>query len=207
MQTDRRRTWCVLAVAAFLLAAIAAPLRADSIWDRRQQASAFLYSDNLASEVGDSLTVLVSETSSFKQEANRTLEKDTSSTGTASFKTPLVNLDIASGDADSSSTRKSTGTMDYNGSRVFQDSVTVTVVDKLPNGNLVVGGRSNRHIAGENVDTILTGVVKPEDIAAGNVVSSAQVAYLSVYYETNGSADTFAKDGWLSHIVNVFWPF
>ena len=207
MGADRRRTCCILAVAALVLAAAAAPLRADSIWDRRQASAAFLYSDTLASEVGDSLTVIISETSSFKQQADRTLEKDTSSTAHASFKTPVVDLSIASGDADHDSARKFTGTMDYNGKRIFADSVTVTVVDKLPNGNLVVGGRSNRQIAGEEVTTVLTGIVKAEDISGTHTVSSARVAYLSVYYETSGSADTFAKDGWLNRVLSVFWPF
>lgn len=207
MGVDRRRTCCILAVAALVLAAAAAPLRADSIWDRRQASAAFLYSDTLASEVGDSLTVIISETSTFKQQAARTLEKDTSSTAHASFKTPVVDLSIASGDADHDSTRKFTGTMDYNGKRIFADSVTVTVVDKLPNGNMVVGGRSNRQIAGESVNTILTGIVKPEDIGAGNAVSSARVAYLCVYYETNGTSESFVKDDWLSRILDVFWPF
>ena len=207
MRTDRRRTCFFLVAAALAVAAAAPPLRADSLWEKRQPSAAFLYSDNLATEVGDSLTVVISETSSFKQQADRSLEKTTNSTATASFNTPLVDLSIASGDATHDSTRKSDGTMDYNGKRIFADSVTVTVVDKLPNGNLVVGGRSNRQIAGEEVVTVLTGIVKAEDISVSNTVSSARVAYLSVYYETSGQADTFAKDGWLSSILSVFWPF
>ena len=85
--TDRRRTWCVLAVAALLLAAMAPPMRADSIWEKRQASSAFLYSEYPVPG-GDSLTVLVSETSSFKQEADRTMEKDTSEHGGPASRRP-----------------------------------------------------------------------------------------------------------------------
>jgi len=207
MRADRRCMLHMLALAAVLLLAAAPPLRADSIWDRRQPSAAFLYADNLAADVGDSLTVLISEQSSFKQQADRALEKTTSSSATANFATPLVDLSIASGNADHSSSRKFDGSLVFNGKRIFTDSITVSVVDKLPNGNLVVGGRSNRHIAGEEVSTVLSGIVKPEDIAGSNTVSSARVAYLSVYYETSGSSESFERDGWLSRILSLVWPF
>jgi len=207
MRADRRRAIRVTAMAALLLLAAAPALRADSIWDRRQPSAAFLYADNLAADVGDSLTVQISEQSAFKQQADRSLEKTTSSSATANFETPVVDLSIPAGTADHDSSRKFDGSLDYNGKRTFTDSITVTVVDKLPNGNLVVGGRSNRQIAGEEVSTVLSGIVKPEDIGAANTVSSARVAYLSVYYETSGSSESFDRDGWLTRIINFVWPF
>ncbi len=207
MRAERHYTRRLPALAALVLLAAAPAVRADSIWDRRQPSAAFLYADNLAAEVGDSLTVLVSEQSAFKQKADRSLEKTTTSSATANFETPVVDLSIPAGTADHDSSRTFDGSLDYNGTRTFTDSITVTVVDKLPNGNLVVGGRSNRQIAGEEVSTVLSGIVKPEDVAAGNTVSSARIAYLSVYYETSGSSESFDRDGWLSWIINFVWPF
>jgi len=206
MRADRRRTRVALA-ALFLLLAAAPALRADSIWDRRQPTAAFLYADNLATDIGDSLTVMVSEQSTFKQQADRTLAKTTSSSAKANFETPVVNLNIPAGTADHDSSRQFGGSLAYDGKRIFTDSITVTVVDKLPNGNLVVGGRSSRQIAGESVTTVLSGIVKPEDIEAENTVSSARIAYLNVYYETSGSSESFERDGWLSWIINFVWPF
>ncbi len=206
MRADRRCTRVALA-ALFLLLAAAPALRADSIWDRRQPTAAFLYADNLATDIGDSLTVIISEQSTFKQQADRSLSKTTSSSAKANFETPVVDLSIPAGTADHDSSRSFDGSLDVNGKHTFTDSVTVTVVDKLPNGNLVVGGRSNRRIAGESVTTVLSGIVKPEDVGAGNTVSSARVAYLNVYYETTGSSESFERDGWLSWIINFVWPF
>jgi flagellar L-ring protein precursor FlgH len=118
-----------------------------------------------------------------------------------------VDLNIPAGTEDHTSSRKFDGSLTFNGQRTFTDSITVSVVDRLPNGNLVVGGRSSRQIAGESVTTVLSGIVKPEDIAASNTVSSARVAYLSVFYETSGSSEAFQRDGWLSTILSILWPF
>jgi len=209
MEAERAGIVRMLAVLVLALA-VTAPVpaaRADSIWDRRRPSTAFLYTDNLAADVGDSLTVLISERSTFSHEADRELEKTSSSAASANFNTPLIDVNIASGNADHQSSRTFEGSVDYNGERLFADSITVTVTDRLPNGNLVVAGRSIRLIAGEEVVTILTGIVKPEDISGANTVSSARVAYLGINYETSGASEKFVKDGGLSRILSLLWPF
>ena len=63
-------------------------------------------------------------------------------------------------DSKQDSTREVKGSHEFTGSRTFADSITVTVIDELPNGNMVVAGRSERQIAGEETLTMLTGIVK-----------------------------------------------
>ncbi len=194
-----------LAVGLALVFCIAAA--ADSIWARRDRTAAFLFQDNLAANEGDSLTVLVQDQSSFNVEGERDSEKTTAQTGSIGISTPLGGLTWPPEDSKQESTRTFGGSHEYNGTREFADSVTVTVVDRLPNGNMVVAGRSERHIAGESTLTILTGIVKPEDVSGSNTVSSTRVAHLKVYYETTGPAGDYLREGWLSKIVNLLWPF
>ena len=69
-----RREW----VQAWLFGAILTPTltaRADSIWERREQRSAFLFVDNRARRVGDLLTVTVKESTGAKNNEERTLDK------------------------------------------------------------------------------------------------------------------------------------
>jgi flagellar L-ring protein precursor FlgH len=200
----RGRVW--LAVLAGLALAGAAA-SADSIWDRREPLAAFLYTDNLASQVGDSLTVLITDQSSFTKKGDRQIEKTTASSGSANLESIVADVNIPVGSLTQESSRTFEGSNKYTSTRQFADSITVTVVDRLPNGNLVVAGRSLRRVAGEDVDTMLTGIVKAEDISEANTVPSNRVSHLSLYYETSDDSDAYLKHGWLNRILNYLWPF
>jgi flagellar L-ring protein precursor FlgH len=197
-----------LAAAALLTIAAAGPsARADSIWDKRTRAHGFLYSDNLAADVGDSITVVINDKTTFKKDDERELERTTESSGTVKVETSLVDLGIPSGTLTESSSRTVEGSDEFDATWEFVDSITATVVDKLPNGNLVVAGRSERHIRGEDVTTILTGIVKPEDVSAGNSVLSSRVARLRLHYETAGTSSAYVTGGWLTRALDLVWPF
>ncbi len=204
---DSNRWMHGLLVGTGLLLTLCAVARAESLWDRRTRSAGFLYTDNLASEIGDSLTVLVAEETSFELEGGRALEKTTGSSGKLNVETPLVDVGIPAGQLDQESSRTFDGSLDYNDTRQFVDSVTVTIIDTLPNGNLVIAGRSQRDVAGEKAVTVLSGVVKPQDVSGANTVTSTRIAYLDVYYETSGPGESYVKDGWFNRILNIFWPF
>lgn len=198
---------CLLA--GLLLAALATgpAARADSLWDKRTRTAAFLYTDNVAAEIGDLLTVLIADQSSFIVKGEREAEKVTEQSGEFSIDTTLVDVSWPASTATQKSSRKFESESEYTGSRRLLDRITVTVVDKLPNGNMVIAGRSERVISGEKVVTVLTGIVKGEDVAGDNSVSSQRVAHLRIYYETSGSTEAYLKDGLLNRIMNVVWPF
>jgi len=204
MTGGRRACAACCVVAALCLCGAA---RAESIWDRRDGNAAFLYSDNVAAHTGDSLTVLVEDQSSFSLAGERDSEKTTSQVGSIALSTFVGGLTWAPEDSKQDSTREFKGSREFTGTRTFADSITVTVIDELPNGNMVVAGRSERQIAGENTLTILTGIVKPEDVSGSNMVSSRRVAHLNVHYETRGPATSYLQEGWLSKLLNLVWPF
>ena len=206
--TGLRRATALAILAGVLLALGAAPPAcADSLWDRRDGRAAFLFSDNLAADVGDSITVVIADESSFTKKGERELEKTSSSSGSVNINTKLVDLSIPAGNLSQESSRKLEGSNEYTSSREFVDSITCTVIDRLPNDNMVIAGRSSRTIADEDVVTILTGIIRPEDVSASNSVSSMRVAHLSVYYETKDDVDAYMNHGWLNKIINILWPF
>ena len=205
--SSRRLPAAILPVAVLMLALAVAPVGGESIWDRRQPDAAFLFTDNLASDVGDNLTVLIADESAFKFEGDRELEKTTSHTANLNLETIAGDVSIPAGSLEQSSSRTFEGSDAHTGAREFTDSITVTVRDRLPNGNLVVGGRKVRVIAGEEVVTTLTGIVAPEDVSAANTVSSTAVAYLSVHYEASGTSAAYIAEGWLNRLISFFWPF
>ena len=200
-----RKGWiCAVAVLG-VLAGVRA-VRGESIWEHRSRTHAFLFTDNLAAEIGDSLTVLIADNSSFTKTVERDMEKSTSHSSEAYLKRGGVDwfspLDLAE---DSSRTFESGD--EHTGTRKFADSITVTVVDKLPNGNLIIAGHSQRTIAKEHVITVLTGIVRPEDVGASNTISSTRVAHARIYYETDDPMDGFVEPGLVTRLLNYMWPF
>lgn len=113
----------------------------------------------------------------------------------------------ATGDISAKSARSFSGNASYKDSREYTDKMTVTVVDVLPNGNMVISGRRSMLIAGEERTLALSGVVRPIDIGPDNKIHSRYVADLRTVYEGDGPSRRFVRQGWFSKAANKLWPF
>jgi flagellar L-ring protein precursor FlgH len=213
MQTNRRQ-WimlCLTPVAAAPLIS-SSDLLADSIWERRTQHSAYLYMDNRARRVGDLLTVSVNENTGATNKEERTLKKDTA----ASAKLNLAASGNAGGagrsasgqmNGSNSSDRSFQGSADFASERQLVDQMTVTVVDILPNGNLVIEGYRRRLVQNEMRLLRISGVIRPNDIEIPNLIESRFIANFNVSYEGTGVESKFTNQGWLGRVTNKVWPF
>jgi len=89
----------------------------------------------------------------------------------------------------------------------FNASITVTVTDVLSNGNLVVSGEKQIALD-KGVEYIrFSGVVHPDDIQLGNIVSSSKVADARLEYRTTAKYDTAELASWLGRFFYSFLPF
>ena len=194
-------------------------LQADSIWAKRDQNKKDLYADDKARHIGDVITITISEKSLVDNKQNRNLSKATSRSvdfdgqlGIVS-KTPsgevtgnyLPRMPGVKMSATSSNTLD--GKADYKDDRSFIDSITVVVVDVMPNNNLVVMGTRTREISGDKQVIEVSGIVRPSDIAYDNTIKSEQIANFSIITRNTGIAAEFNKPGWLGKIFDIFWPF
>ncbi|MBX9625895.1 MAG: flagellar basal body L-ring protein FlgH [Gemmataceae bacterium] len=224
------RRW-VLAVGG--LGVGAAPVVvADSIWDRRDPRYAFLFQDNRARQVGDLLTIAVTETTvAAEQDARAQTRAATTSGqlglfGTGTTFAPAAGV-VAGGtgggggttpagqaargvvlplpSAQAAATFSGAATMNTN--RVFTDRIGVTVVDIMPNGNLVVEGYRSRVVQGEERVLRITGVVRQQDVAVGNIVPSQFVANFRISYLGRGPATRTTRPGWLGRVYDAVRPF
>ena len=64
--------------------------------------------------------------------------------------------------------------------------ITVTVVEVLPNGNLIVRGEKRLTINNGNEYIRLSGIVRPIDIQTDNSVMSTQIADATIMYTGDG---------------------
>ncbi len=213
MRTTRRQ-WIILWLTPIAAAPLLSPaeLAADSIWDRRDQRSGYLYMDNRARRVGDLLTVSVNENTGATNKEERNLKKDTA----ASAKLNLAASGNAGGagraasgqmNGSNASDRTFQGSADFASERQLLDQMTVTVVDILPNGNLVIEGYRRRLIQNEMRLLRVSGVVRPNDIEIPNFVESRFIANFNVSYEGSGVESKFTNQGWLGRIGNKVWPY
>ncbi len=202
---------CLTPVAAAPLVAPGS-LFADSIWERRDQRSGYLYMDNRARRVGDLLTVSVNENTGATNTEQRKLKKDTAVSSDVNFAAKGSTGGTsrsASGDVSGGSTsdRSFQGSANFASERQLLDQMTVTVVDIMPNGNLVIEGYRRRLVQNETRLLRVSGIVRPNDIDIPNIVESRFIANFHVSYEGRGVESRFTNQGWLGRIGNKVWPF
>lgn len=187
-------------------------LMADSIWDRRDQRSGYLFMDNKARRVGDTLQVIINENTGANNKEQRNLKKDTAASGKFDFSGSTGSSSAgksaaASVSADNSSDRSFQGSANYQSNRQLQDAMQLTVIDVLPNGNLVVEGFRDRIVSNEHRLLRVTGVIRPNDIDVTNTVNSQNIADFTIKYEGGGTESRFTNQGWLGRIGNKVWPY
>jgi flagellar L-ring protein precursor FlgH len=193
-------------VCLFSVLFVAACAHGGSIWAKRDKNNRKPYADDTARSIGDVLTIKITEDSKVDNKAKRDLQKDTDKSNTFDGKVGgFADLGEFGMSAKSSNNLKSKA--DYKDERSFADSVTVTVVDIQPNGNLVVMGTRNRNIGGDVQTIEVSGIVRPSDIAFDNTIKSQQVADFRIVSRNGGVSEPYTRPGWLGRIFDVIWPF
>ena len=163
-----------------------------------------------ARNVGDLLTIRLVERTDAQKRSSSSVKKSNDQQislpvvagktyPTSAVGQPLIGLtsetDFA-GEGDAAQGNKLTG------------EVTVTVIQVLSNGNLVVRGEKRIGINQGNEYVRIAGIVRPEDIDPFNVVSSTKVGDATFQYVGEGQVADAAVMGWLTRFfISAFWPF
>lgn len=184
---------------------------AQSLWARRQPSKAFMFYDTQARQVGDLITVVISESTDVANRDNRAMDRNVESSGGFSFGGSLSgDLGNRAGEAEwNQSTQgsgKFEGETEYGVQREFSDRITATIVQCLPNGNLVVQGKRTRIVSGETRTLTVSGIVRPIDIRADNSIESRFIGDFQVQYEGVGNESDFTKQGWATRLWNHIRP-
>jgi flagellar L-ring protein precursor FlgH len=69
---------------------------------------------------------------------------------------------------------------------VFTGTITVTVIEVLPNGNLLVSGEKQVAIGHGQEYIRLSGIVNPYFVNASNTIASSQIADARIEYKESG---------------------
>jgi flagellar L-ring protein precursor FlgH len=169
-----------------------------------------LFEDQVARRVGDILTITLNERTDAKKDADNEVKKD----NTTSISVPTIlgksNREILGYELNSSLTSANSfkGEGETNQSNELTGNITVTVVEVLPNGNLMVRGEKRVTLNDGDEFIRLSGIVRPVDIDSNNTISSNKVADATIMYTGQGALADASRMGWLARFFNSpLFPF
>ena len=166
-----------------------------------------LFEDRRARFVGDTITINIAE----KVQASKKSENKTTRSQNIDVTVPtVIGLPFkgVQGTAlAASDTNNFAGKGENTSSNDFTGTITVTVIEVYPNGNLLVSGEKQIGLKEGEEFVRFSGVVNPNTITSANTVTSTQVADARIEYKANGFIDTAQVMGWLGRFFLTFLPF
>ena len=160
-----------------------------------------------ARSVGDIVTIVLSESINFKdsltyasERSSNTVDNFTNLINKILPGTPLNNQFNNFGGSNSVDSSTSN-----NRTMGISDSVTVQVVQMLPNGNLMVQGKKTLLNGGERVDLLVSGVVDPRFIDQKGQVSSKNVANFQFALAGKGAVTRAGNEGIINRAVKYLF--
>jgi flagellar L-ring protein precursor FlgH len=169
-----------------------------------------LFADQRARQPGDMLTIVLQE----RTQARTSAATATSKSGNISLPGPtLFGRPVTAGgtpimEAQVGTDREFSGAGSSEQANQLDGFITVQVLEVTPNGLLRVQGEKRLRINRGDETIVLTGLVRPQDIAPDNTVPSARVANAEIEYAGRGALGDANRPGWASRFFSsVLWPF
>lgn len=163
-----------------------------------------LWNNVTARNVGDTLTVILAESTEAEKSATTTAKKSTSAdlTGPTVLGRPITKNGTALLEASMGNDSSFAGNGAATQSNKLDGFITVTVAKRFSNGNLLVRGQKWVAINSGREYVRLQGVVRPSDISPDNSVVSYKVADAYIAYGGQGTVANASKPGWLYRFFN-----
>ena len=166
-----------------------------------------LFETAVARRVGDTVTINLQENTA----AQKSSSTSTSKSSKVEIPPPtlfggpvtLNGRDILSNELETN--RDFDGKGDSQLSNKLQGFITVTVAQRLANGNLVVRGQKWIGINQGKEFVRIQGVIRPIDIQPDNSIPSYKVADASITYGAQGALNDANRPGLLSRFFNSIW--
>lgn len=165
-----------------------------------------LFENIRARAIGDLLTVQIQENTTARQRSNSSVNREGKlEAGIASL--PFVTSPVVSrAKVGASSSNDASAKGESGSDNVFNGTITATVVEVLPNGNLVIAGEKQVGV-NQTVDSLrFSGVIDPRFIRPGNQIASTQVADVRVEFRGKGDIDRAMTVGWLQRFFFSWSP-
>lgn len=180
-----------------------------------------LYEDMKAKQIGDIITVVLTEVTAANKKSETKLNKKATAAianpnllGTGpkfdlpkQLPIPLITTDNLNLAATIDADRTFDGKGDSNQSNSLNGTITVTVTQIYPNGNLFIRGEKWITLTQGDEFIRISGIVRPQDITPDNTLTSSRIADARITYSGRGDMHNMNKPGWISKILgSKLWP-
>lgn len=170
-------------------------------------ASRTLFEDRRARYVGDTITVSITENTSASTKSNTNVSRTGSISASAGPFSGSPAKWFRPAELAAESSNVSAGKGDAAANNVFTGFITVTVIEVLPNGNLLVSGEKQVAIGHGQEYIRLSGIVNPYFVNAANTIPSSQIADARIEYKESGAISEAQVMGWLARFFLTAMPF
>lgn len=169
-----------------------------------------LFADTRARRVGDIVMVKVVENHKAKNKADLTAKKDNQNTfGVDSMFGRSHFLGAPTGGLALSTGSKSDMTADGETNR--EGTVTATIAARvtrvMPGGLLQIEGARETRVNNETQYLVVTGLIRPMDVAADNSITSNRISDAHIAYYGKGAISDKMRSGWFTRLMDNAWPF
>ena len=171
-----------------------------------------LFQDKKALRIGDIITIVLTENTNATKTADTELSKNSSTELSAPSAFGNI-LSVGGGMPDLSistggQARSFVAETDSEQSNRLQGTITVTVHQVYPNGNLMVKGEKWISLNQGSEFIRVAGIIRPEDIDKDNQILSTRIANARIAYGGKGPLAEANEEGWLTRFFNSgWWPF
>jgi len=178
-----------------------------------------LFSDTKAMKVNDIVTVLITENIKQSSQASKKLSEANSDAGGSFNMGVSGSLDWRGGAKKFGNTGISLNLPTMNSSRTFQGSgtqqrnekfettISARIVKVLKNGNYYIFGTREIFVDGQKQIIALSGVIRPQDIAADNTIDSKYIADAKIKYLTQGDIKRYTDQNWFAKFWSAVAPW
>jgi flagellar L-ring protein precursor FlgH len=169
-----------------------------------------LFENSVARRTGDILTIVLAEKTNAAKSAStktaKTSKLDLPGPTIAGAPVTVNGRNILSASLDSNSAFDGNGASEQ--SNELTGNITVTVAQRLPNGNLLVRGQKWIMLNQGREFVRIQGIVRPVDISPSNTVPSYKVADASISYGSQGAINSANSKSLLARFFDSKWmPF
>lgn len=192
------RTAVLLVLGVVLMFGSGSGASAQSLWN--DNSSGNLFGDIRARYVGDTLTIIINETSNASRTGSARNSKSASASADAGVGIFKFIAEASAGSSDSFQAQGS-----INNTNRVTGRITVQVTEVMPNGNLAISGTQTINQNGEEQKITISGNVRPYDVRSDNTVLSNYVADAQLKIDGKGPISRKQKQGILTQIFNFLF--
>jgi len=184
----------------------------NSLWQTGGRA---FFRDQRASRVGDIVTIVVTinDQAQMTNESVRSRSNANTANLTNFFGLESQLHNILPSSVSPTSLVNTASTLSNNGQGTINRQeqidlrVAATIIQILPNGNLVVQGKQQVNVNFDQRELAVSGIVRPQDVSSSNTVSYDQIAEARIEYGGHGTTSDIQQPRYGDQLFDILMPF